>query len=90
MTPLGYASDRLKVLEHERKSLLEEQAKKEGQFRCVEEERKVMIEIERKDYQKVEDLMAPQLENKFNNVHISGGNNSPPLTPPKSPRIGKH
>ena len=29
MTPLGYVSGRLKVLEHEIKTLLEEQAKKE-------------------------------------------------------------
>ena len=51
MTPLGYVSGRLKVLERERKALLEEQAKKEEQFRCLEEERQVMIEIERKSYQ---------------------------------------
>ena len=44
MTPLGYASDRLKVLEHERKALLDEQAKKEEQFRHLEEERQVMID----------------------------------------------
>ena len=48
MTPLGYVSDRLKLLEHERKALLEEQANKEEQFRHLEEERNVMIEIERK------------------------------------------
>ena len=46
MTPLGYASDRLKALEHNKKSLLEEQTKKEEKFRCLEEERQVMIELE--------------------------------------------
>ena len=48
MTPLGYLSDRLKTLEHEKKALLEEQAKKEEQFRCLEVERQAMIEIKRK------------------------------------------
>lgn len=86
MTPLGYASDRLKVLEHERKSLLEEQAKKEEQFRCLEEERQFIIEIERKVHKEAQELlMAPQIDNKFNNVHIGGGNKSPTLIPPKTP-----
>ncbi len=86
MTPLGYVSDRLKVLECERKALLEEQAKKEEQFRCLEGARKVMIEIERKAHQETQDLLvALQLDNKFNNVHISGGNNSPPLIPLETP-----
>ena len=34
--------------------------------------------------------MAQQLDNEFNNVHIGGGNNSPPLTPPETPQNGKH
>ena len=72
MTPLGYASDRLKVVEHERKDLLEEKDKKEEQFRCPEEERKVMIEIERKAHQEAQDLQ------------VDGGNNSPPLIHPKT------
>ena len=91
MTPLGYVSDRLKVLECERKSLLEEKAKKEEQFRCLEEERQVIIEMERKSRQEAHDLlMASQLDNQFNNVHICGGNNSPPSTPPKTPQCGRH
>ena len=57
MTPLGYVSGRLKVLKHERKSLLEEQAKKEEQFRCLEEERQVIIEMERKSCQEAQDLL---------------------------------
>ena len=86
MTPLGYASCILKVLEHERKALLEEQAKKEEQFRHLEEQRQVIIEMERKSYQEAQELlMASQLDNQFNNVHIGGGNNSPPSTPPKTP-----
>ena len=86
MTPLVYASDRLKVLERERKALLKEQAKREEQFRCQEEERKVMIEVERKSHQEAQDLlMAQQLDNEFNNVHFGGRKNSPPPTPPKSP-----
>ena len=85
MKPLGYVSDRFKVLECEIKSFLEEQAKKEEQFRHLEEEWKVLIEIERKSHQEAQDLiMAQQLNNKFNNVHIGGGNNSPPLTPPET------
>ena len=73
MTPLGYASDRLKILEYKKKALLEE-------------ERQVTIEIERKARQEAQDLlMAQQLDDKLNNVHISGGNNSPPLTPLESP-----
>ena len=51
MTPLGYVSNKLKILEHEKKSFLEEQAKKEEQLRLLEEERQVMIEIERKSQQ---------------------------------------
>ena len=51
MTHLGYASDKLKILEHESKALLKEQAKREEQFRHLEEERKVMIEIEWKSFQ---------------------------------------
>ena len=76
----------LKVLEHESETLLEEQAKKEEQFRNLEEERKVIIEMERKSHQEAQDLlMASQLDSQFNNVHIGGGNNSPPSTPPKTP-----
>ena len=86
MIPLGYASGRLKVIEHERKVLLEEQAKKEEKFRCLEKEKQVIIEMERKSYQEEQDLlMASQLDNQFNNVRIGGGNNSPPSTPPKTP-----
>ena len=86
MTPLGYASDKLKILECERKVLLKEQAKREEQFRHLEEERQVMIEIEIKACQEEQDLLvARHLENEFNNVHIGGGDNSPPLTPPKTP-----
>ena len=63
MTRLGYVSDRLKVLERERKTLLEEEAQKEEQFRNLEEERQVMIEIERKAHQEAQDLLvAQQLE----------------------------
>ena len=91
MTPLGYASGRLKVLEHERKALLEEQDKKEEKIRCLEEEMQVIIEMERKSHQEAQDLlMALQLDNQFNNVHIHGGNNSPPSTCPKTPQSGRH
>ena len=73
-----------KYLSIKKKSLLEEQAKKEEQFRCLEEERQVMSEIERKSCQEAQDLlMAQQLDNEFNNMYIGGGNNSPPPTPPK-------
>ena len=51
MTPLGYASDKLKILGRERKDLLKEQDKREEKFRCLEEERQVMMEIDRKDHQ---------------------------------------
>ena len=51
MTPLGYASGRLQVIDRERKALLEEQAKKEEQFQRLEEERQVIIEMERKSRQ---------------------------------------
>ena len=78
MAPLGYVSDRLKTLEHKKKDILEEQAKKE--------ERQVMIEIERKACQEAQDLlMAQQLDHEFNNMHISSGNNSPSPTPLESP-----
>ena len=91
MTPLGYVSDRLKVLLHERIALLEEHTKKGEQFICLDEERKVMIEIEMKARQEAQDLlMASQLDNQFKNVHIGGGNNSSPSTPPKTPRGGRH
>ena len=91
MKPLGYVSDRLKVLEHERKALLEEQDKKEEQFRHLEEERKVIIEMERKSRQEEQDFFkTSQLDNHFNNVHIGGGNNSPPSTPPKTPQSGRY
>ena len=91
MTPLGYVSNRLKILECEKKAFLEEQAKKEEQFRHLEEESQVMIEIERKSYQEAHDLLvAQQLDNEFNNVHIGGGNNSPALTLLETPRNGKH
>ena len=56
MTPLGYASGRLKAIEHKRKALLEEQAKKEEQFQCLEEERQVIIEMERKSRQEEQDF----------------------------------
>ena len=86
MTPLGYVSSKLKVLEHERKAFLEEQDKNEEQFRCLEEERQFIIEMERESHQEAHNLlMAAQINNQFNNVYINGGNNSPPLTPPKSP-----
>ena len=29
--------------------------------------------------------LAQQLNGQFNNMHVSGGNNSPPSTPPKTP-----
>ena len=50
-----------------------------------------MIEIERKAWQELQYLlMFSQLDNKFNNVHIDGGNNSPLSTPPKTPQSGKY
>ena len=91
MTSLGYASGRLKVIERERKVLLEEQAKKEEKFRFLEEERKFIIEMERKSCQEAQDLlMASQLDNQFNNVHIGGGNNFSPSIPPKTQQSGRH
>ena len=91
MTPLGYASDILKTLEHEKKDLLEEQANKEEKFIHIEEERQVIIEMETKSRQQEQDFFkTSQLENQFNNVHIGGGNKSPPLTPPESKKNGKH
>ena len=75
----------LKTLERKKKDLLEEQAKKEELFRHLEEESKVMIEIERKVHQEAQDLlMAQQLDNELKNVHIGGGNNSSPPTPPRT------
>ena len=91
MTPLGYVSDRLKTLECEKKALLEEQAKKEEQLRHLEIKRQVMIVIKRKACQEAQDLlMAQQIDNDINNMHIGGGKNSPPPTPPESPQKGKH
>ena len=91
MTPLGYASGRLKVLECKRKALLEEQAKKEEQFRCLKVERKVIIKIDIKSHQEAQDLiMALPLDDKFNNVHIGGGNNSHLFIPLETPWNGKH
>ena len=91
MTPLGYVSGKLKVLEHERKALLEEQAKKEEQFQRLEEERKVIIEMERKSRQEEQDFFkTSQFDNQFKNMHIGGGNNSPPSTPPKIPQSGRY
>ena len=86
MTSLGYVSDRLKTLACKKKALLKEQAKKEEQFRCLEEERQAVLEIERNTCQETQDfLMTQQVDNDINNMHISGGNNSPPLIPPESP-----
>ena len=91
MTPLGYASGRLKEIDCERKSLLEEQAKKEEQFQRLEEERQVIIEMERKSHQEEQDIFkTSKLDNQLKNVHIGGGNNSPPSTPPKTPQSGRY
>ena len=47
--------------------------------------------MERKSRQEEKDIFkALQLENQFNNVHIGGGNNSPPSTPPKTPQSGRY
>ena len=47
--------------------------------------------MERKSHQEEQDFFKTlQLDNQFNNVHISGRNNSPPSTPPKTPQSGRY
>ena len=84
-------SERLKRIECEKKAFLDEQAKKEEQFRLLELERQTLLEIERKVFQEEQDrLLAQQLNDQFNNMHISGGKNYSPFTPAKTPKSRRH